>query len=124
MKIELTDLIDLYAYRLSDMAAGRDPRGGRYSVHRLRRQLLVEGLSGGLARRFMEADRVYRRLDWREGDKEAAVTEASTQKGDSGSVRRSRVLQPETLELGLIEVLDDDISSEVSSHPVREEGFA
>ena len=62
MDFELSDLIELYAYKVDDLAAGREPRGGRGSVLRLRHSLLEARLPGPLAKRFREADRRWREL--------------------------------------------------------------
>ncbi|HGY09968.1 MAG TPA: hypothetical protein ENK37_07965 [Oceanithermus profundus] len=62
MNFDPSDLIELYAYKVDDLAAGREPRGGRGSVLRLRRSLLEARLPGPLAKRFREVDRRWREL--------------------------------------------------------------
>lgn len=62
MDFELSDLIELFAYKLDDLEAGREPRGGRGSILRLRRRLLETKLPGPLAKRFREEDRRWREL--------------------------------------------------------------
>lgn len=62
MDFELSDLIELFAYKLDDLEAGRTPRGGRGSVLQLRRRLMEAKLQGPLAKRFREEDRRWRKL--------------------------------------------------------------
>ncbi len=62
MNFELSSLIELYEYKVEDLAAGREPRGGRASILQLRKFLLETRLPGPLAKRFREIDRRYREL--------------------------------------------------------------
>ncbi len=60
MDFELSSLIELYEYKVDDLAQGREPRGGRASLLQLRKYLLESKLPGPLAKRFREIDRRYR----------------------------------------------------------------
>jgi len=60
MDFELSSLIELYAYKVEDLLAGKEPMGGRASLLQLRRYLLEARLPGPLAKRFREIDRRYR----------------------------------------------------------------
>lgn len=54
------ELIELYEYKVADVVAGRDPRGGRRSLVALRDTLLYGSLDSTLLRRFRHADRLWR----------------------------------------------------------------
>jgi len=60
MDFELSSLIELYEYKVEDLTAGREPRGGRASLLQLRKYLLEANLPGPLAKRFRDIDRRYR----------------------------------------------------------------
>ena len=62
MDFELSSLIELYEYKVEDMSAGREPRGGHASLLQLRRYLLEAELPGPLAKRFRAIDRRYREM--------------------------------------------------------------
>jgi hypothetical protein len=53
-------LIELYEYKVADMLAKRDPRGGKQSVRELREKLTTLPLSSQQLRRFRSADRSLR----------------------------------------------------------------
>ncbi|WP_457634443.1 hypothetical protein [Oceanithermus desulfurans] len=102
MDFELSDLIELFAYKLDDLAAGREPRGGRGSILRLRRRLLETKLPGPLAKRFREEDRRWRELQTAE-PAAAAGAEAS-----------ARAEPPAAeLDLGIVDLpLEEDVPAE------------
>jgi hypothetical protein len=56
----LNHLVELYEYKVMDVLARREPRGGKTSVRELREQLTNAGLNGMLLRRFRESDRKLR----------------------------------------------------------------
>lgn len=58
----LADLVDLYEYRLEDLAAGRTPKGGKRALLQLRAFLIQTRLPGPLAKRFRQADARFRAL--------------------------------------------------------------
>ncbi|KGQ21622.1 hypothetical protein [Thermus filiformis] len=58
----LSDLVDLYEYKVEALAQGQAPKGGRVSLLRLRQTLLSARLSPQLAKRFRQADQLYRSL--------------------------------------------------------------
>ncbi len=103
MDFELNDLIELFAYKVNDLEAGREPRGGRGSVLRLRRKLIESKLSGPLAKRFREVDRRWRELQSSAGpsEPEAAVAEAAP------------VPAASEVDLGIVDLpLEEDVSPE------------
>jgi hypothetical protein len=53
-------LVELYEYKVADMLAKRDPRGGKQSVRELREKLTTLPLSSQQLRRFRSADRSLR----------------------------------------------------------------
>jgi len=78
MDFELSSLIELYAYKVEDLEQGREPRGGRASLLRLRRYLLESKLPGPLAKRFREIDRHYREQPVVEAEPVAQAEPVST----------------------------------------------
>jgi hypothetical protein len=56
----LNHLVELYEYKVMDVLAKREPRGGKTSVRELREVLTNSSLNGSLLRRFREADRSLR----------------------------------------------------------------
>ncbi|WP_018467211.1 hypothetical protein [Calidithermus timidus] len=62
MEAGLVELLDLFEYKVADLLEGRNPKGGRSSVVRLRQQLLQSNLPPTLARRFRQIDAEYRSL--------------------------------------------------------------
>ena len=54
------ELLELYEYKVADVLAGREPRGGRRSVVALRDMLLFGELDSSLLRRFRHSDRQWR----------------------------------------------------------------
>ncbi|WP_157448879.1 hypothetical protein [Deinococcus peraridilitoris] len=54
------EMVELYEYKVADVVAGRDPRGGRRSLVALRDALLYGSLDSALQRRFRHADRLWR----------------------------------------------------------------
>jgi len=96
MDFELSSLIELYEYKVDDLAAGREPRGGRASLLQLRRHLLEARLPGPLAKRFREADRRYR---------EAPETENATTEPEKREVSPSPDLD---IDLGIVELPQEE----------------
>lgn len=64
----LAELIELYEYKVADVVAGRNPRGGRHALNDLRRELLTLDLEPLLMRRLVQSDRQYR--EWRKQTQE------------------------------------------------------
>lgn len=60
MQPGLVELLELYEYKVEDLARGNDPKGGLAALNRLRQSLIASNLSGPLARRFREADARYK----------------------------------------------------------------
>lgn len=60
MQPGLVELLELYEYKVEDLARGADPKGGMAALNRLRQSLIASNLSGPLARRFREADARYK----------------------------------------------------------------
>jgi hypothetical protein len=58
----LADLVDLYEYRVEDLAHGRNPKGGKKALLELRTLLAQTRLPGPLAKRFRQADARFRAL--------------------------------------------------------------
>ncbi|WP_117237442.1 hypothetical protein [Thermus sediminis] len=58
----LSDLVDLYEYRVEDLAQGRVPKGGKRALLELRTLLVQVRLPGPLAKRFRQADARFRAL--------------------------------------------------------------
>ena len=54
------ELIELYEYKVGDLLAGRNPRGGKRSLGDLRSVLTDAPLEGVLLRRFGQTDRIWR----------------------------------------------------------------
>jgi len=58
----LADLVDLYEYRVEDLAQGRPPKGGKRALLELRAFLAQARLPAPLAKRFRQADARFRAL--------------------------------------------------------------
>ena len=58
----LSDLVDLYEYRVEDLAQGRTPKGGKRALLELRALLAQARLPAPLAKRFRQADARFRAL--------------------------------------------------------------
>jgi len=56
MKAGLVELLELYEYKVDDLAGGLEPKGGMVSLNRLRQSLIQSTLNGPLAKRFREID--------------------------------------------------------------------
>lgn len=56
MKAGLVELLELYEYKVDDLAAGIEPKGGTVGLTRLRQMLLQSDLSGPLGKRFRQID--------------------------------------------------------------------
>ncbi|PYE52839.1 hypothetical protein [Deinococcus yavapaiensis] len=56
----LPELIELYEYKVADLLAGNEPRGGRRSIVALRDVLLGADIESTLMRRFRNTDRAWR----------------------------------------------------------------
>ena len=56
------ELVELFEYKVADLQAGRDPRGGRRGLNELRQRLLSAPLDSMLLRRVRAADRLWRGL--------------------------------------------------------------
>lgn len=56
----LPELIELYEYKVADLLAGNEPRGGRRSLVALRDVLLSADIESTLMRRFRDTDRAWR----------------------------------------------------------------
>lgn len=61
-KANIEALVELYSYKVNDLAQGKYPLGGELSVHKLRRYLMVQKLPGSLRVEFGKADRAFRSL--------------------------------------------------------------
>lgn len=57
------ELLELYEYKVADVLAGNEPKGGRASLLRLRHQLINQLGSSPLLKRFREADMRYKRFN-------------------------------------------------------------
>lgn len=56
MKPGLVELLELYEYKVDDLSAGIEPKGGMMGLTRLRQMLLQSNLSGPLSKRFRQID--------------------------------------------------------------------
>lgn len=56
MKIGLVELLELYEYKVDDLVAGNEPKGGMAGLARLRQALIQANLSGPLAKKFRDID--------------------------------------------------------------------
>ncbi|WP_293170649.1 hypothetical protein [Oceanithermus sp.] len=100
MNVELNDLIELFAYKVDDLEAGREPKGGTGSLLHLRRRLLEAKLPGPLAKRFREIDRRYRAVQER-GPALTAANEAAPE------VSAAEVAE---IDLGIVDLpIEEDI---------------
>lgn len=63
MSERLAELVELYEYKVDDLTAGREPKGGRASVVRLRQLLIRLAPGGPQAKRFRQADARFRSLN-------------------------------------------------------------
>jgi len=105
MDFELNDLIELFAYKVDDLEAGREPRGGRGSVLRLRRRLVDTKLPGPLAKRFREVDRRWRALQAESG--------TPPERGEAPEITP----EPQ-IDLGIVELpLEEDVPADAPSTP-------
>jgi len=106
MDFDLSDLIELYAYKVDDLEAGREPRGGRESVVRLRQKLVQAQMPGHLVKRFRTVD-----LRWRE------MTAASPSKdgGIQADAENESRDEPQ-IDLGIVDLpLEEYVPTEDSS---------
>jgi len=56
MKAGLVELLELYEYKVDDLVAGNEPKGGLASLARLRQALIQANLPGPLAKKFRDID--------------------------------------------------------------------
>ncbi|MER3553875.1 MAG: hypothetical protein C4331_05870 [Meiothermus sp.] len=56
MTAGLVELLELYEYKVDDLARGAEPKGGLAGLNRLRQSLIASNLSGPLGKRFREID--------------------------------------------------------------------
>ncbi|GIW25348.1 hypothetical protein [Meiothermus sp.] len=56
MKAGLVELLELYEYKVDDLVAGLEPKGGLAGLTRLRQTLIQSNLPGPLAKKFREID--------------------------------------------------------------------
>lgn len=59
-ELRCAELVELYEYKVGDLLAGRNPRGGKRSLGDLREILLNSPLEGVLLRRFGHTDRIWK----------------------------------------------------------------
>ncbi|GIW34782.1 hypothetical protein [Meiothermus sp.] len=75
MKAGLVELLELYEYKVDDLVAGTEPKGGMAGLTRLRQTLIQSNLPGPLAKKFRDIDARFKAH--RPGYK-TAVDEGST----------------------------------------------
>jgi hypothetical protein len=98
--VEWISLVELYEYKVADIMAEREPRGGKRSLRDLRSSLMGAPLSGQVLKRFRVADRALRELTHgpTETTNNATLTPESLEVNLSPSLqltaRRSGVVQP------------------------------
>jgi hypothetical protein len=56
MKAGLVELLELYEYKVDDLVAGNEPKGGMAGLTRLRQTLIQSNLPGPLAKKFRDID--------------------------------------------------------------------
>lgn len=56
MKAGLVELLELYEYKVDDLVAGNEPKGGMAGLNRLRQILIQANLPGPLAKKFRDID--------------------------------------------------------------------
>ncbi|MCX8087935.1 MAG: hypothetical protein ACK40N_06320 [Meiothermus ruber] len=56
MKAGLVELLELYEYKVDDLVAGNEPKGGMAGLTRLRQTLIQANLPGPLAKKFRDID--------------------------------------------------------------------
>lgn len=56
MKPDLAELLQLYEYKVDDLVAGIEPKGGMVGLTRLRQTLIQSSLPGPLAKKFRDID--------------------------------------------------------------------
>lgn len=56
MKAGLVELLELYEYKVDDLVAGTEPKGGMAGLTRLRQTLIQSNLPGPLAKKFRDID--------------------------------------------------------------------
>lgn len=86
MELELAEMVELYEYKVADLVAGREPRGGRASLKRLRGQLIPLLAGSRMMRKFMQIDQQYRALEMQPTPRDSAFSEhgAGLQLGNLG----------------------------------------
>jgi hypothetical protein len=60
MKAGLVELLELYEYKVDDLVAGIEPKGGMVGLSRLRQTLIQSSLPGPLAKKFRDIDGRFR----------------------------------------------------------------
>ncbi len=60
MTITPVELLELYEYKVEDIAQGKEPRGGNLALNKLRLVLIQTALPSQLAKRFRNADSKFR----------------------------------------------------------------
>jgi len=60
MKAGLVELLELYEYKVDDLVAGVEPKGGMAGLTRLRQTLIQSNLPGPLAKKFRDIDRRFK----------------------------------------------------------------
>ena len=87
------ELVELYEYKVGDLLAGRNPKGGKRSLGDLRSVLTDAPLEGALLRRFGQIDRIWRTHLRMLADNKAAQTSSHSDDqagGGSGSAARDQ----------------------------------
>ena len=82
----LTWLLELYEYQVSDLLAGREPRGGERNLRELRGRLRQFEWPAPLRRRLIRADRQY--SAW-QADRQARATEKQRDRGRPVTAQRT-----------------------------------
>lgn len=87
----LLALIELYEYKVADLARGHEPLGGRRGVLELREQLFQASLSPALTRRFSKVDRHFKELRRQQQGSEKGEAPAAFQSAAAGPMHPDRL---------------------------------
>ncbi|RDI96526.1 hypothetical protein DV704_01535 [Meiothermus sp. QL-1] len=102
MKPGLVELLELYEYKVDDLVAGQEPKGGMAGLNRLRQALIQANLPGPLAKKFRDIDARFKAH--RPGYRTVVEEEAGA---DLGSILLEEEPQEESPEQRVLERLTE-----------------
>ncbi|AWN22621.1 hypothetical protein DKM44_04730 [Deinococcus irradiatisoli] len=103
------ELVELFEYKVADIQAGRDPKGGRRSLAELREYLRGAALDPAMSRRVRVADRI-----WRQHQKNAADALSNLPALSSDESGALGTLEVGGLDLGTLNTVPEALKAQLS----------